>query len=115
MRIGILGGGLGGISLAYFLQHIERIKKIEILEKENEPGGLCRSFNINGINFDIGPHVIFSKDVETLDLMVNILGDNKSKIRRSNKMYYKGRFIKYPFENELSALPEEDRNYCLKT
>lgn len=115
MKIGILGGGLGGISLAYFLQNNDKIKKIEILEKENEPGGLCRSFTVNGINYDIGPHVIFSKDVETLELMINILGENKNKIRRSNKIYYKERFIKYPFENELSALPEADRNYCLKT
>jgi protoporphyrinogen oxidase len=113
MKIGILGGGLGGMSLAYFLQHADRIKNIEILEKENTPGGLCRSFNIKGINYDIGPHVIFSKDQEILDFIRAMLGSNISKIRRSNKIYYKSRFIKYPFENELSALPDDDRYYCL--
>jgi protoporphyrinogen oxidase len=115
MKMGILGGGLSGISIAYFLQKNDKIDSIEILEKEREPGGLCRSFNLNGLHYDIGPHIIFSKDKEILDLMINLLGDNKNKLKRSNKIYYKKSFIKYPFENELSALPEDDRKYCLNT
>lgn len=115
MKIGILGGGLSGISTAYFLQNNKGIKSIEILEKEREPGGLCRSFNINGLYYDIGPHIIFSTDKEILDFMINILGENKNKLKRSNKIFYKNKFIKYPFENELSALSEVDREYCLNT
>jgi protoporphyrinogen oxidase len=115
MKIGIMGGGLSGISLAYFLQKNDRVDSIDILEKENNPGGLCRSFNINGSFYDIGPHIIFSRDHDMLELMINLLGDNKSKIKRSNKIYYKNKFIKYPFENDLFALPEEDREYCLNT
>lgn len=115
MKIGIMGGGLSGISLAYFLQKNDRIDSIDILEKENAPGGLCRSFNLNGLFCDIGPHVIFSKDKMILELMMNLLGDNKNKIKRSNKIYYKNKFIKYPFENNLFALPEDEREYCLNT
>lgn len=115
MRIGILGGGLAGIALAYFLQNNDRIESIEILEKESEPGGLCRSFHINGICYDIGPHAIFSRDDEMLNLMIHLLGENKSRLRRVNKIVHKGSFIKYPFENELSALPADEREYCLKT
>ncbi|MGB5217935.1 MAG: NAD(P)-binding protein [Smithella sp.] len=115
MKIGILGGGLSGIALAYFLQEYDRIESIDILEKESEPGGLCRSFQINGIFYDIGPHVIFSQDAEILDFMISLLGENKNKLRRMNKIYHKGSFIKYPFENELSALPAAEREYCLNT
>jgi protoporphyrinogen oxidase len=115
MKVGILGGGLSGISLAYFLQNNDGIESIGILEKEHDPGGLCRSFNLNGLFYDIGPHIIFSKDREILDLMINLLGENKNKLKRSNKIYYKKSFIKYPFENELSALPEDDKKYCLNT
>ena len=115
MKIGILGGGLCGVALAYFLQNNDRVESIEILEKESEPGGLCRSFQSNGICYDIGPHVIFSRDDEILDVMTGLLGENKKKLRRVNKIYHKGSFIKYPFENELSALPDADRDYCLNT
>ena len=115
MKVGILGGGLSGIATAYFLQQNDRITGIDILEKEDRPGGLCRSFYLNGLYYDIGPHVIFSKDKEILDLMIELLGENKNKLRRSNKIYYKKAFIKYPFENDLSALPPDDREYCLHT
>ena len=110
MKIGILGGGLCGIALAYYLQSNDRIASIEILEKDSEPGGLCRSFPINGIDYDIGPHVIFSRDDEILDVMTGLLGGNKNRLRRVNKIYYKELFIQYPFENGLSALPDADRD-----
>ena len=115
MKIGILGAGLSGLSLAYFLQNTKKISNIEILEKEEEVGGLCRSFNSNGIYHDIGPHIIFSKDKKILEVMLNVLGDNLQKIRRSNRILYKNRFVKYPFENGLSALPEKEKEYCVNT
>jgi protoporphyrinogen oxidase len=113
MKIGILGAGLSGITLAYLLQPDERVESIELLEKSDEPGGLCRSYPFAGIGCDVGPHIIFSKNKEVLDLMVQLLGENVHKLRRSNKIFHDGRFIKYPFENELSALSAPERDYCL--
>ena len=42
-----------------------------------------------------------------------MLKDNIQNHKRSNKIIYKNKYIKYPFENELSKLPKEDLNYCL--
>ena len=106
MTIGILGGGIAGLSLAYFLKH-----KSTILEREAHLGGLGRSFSLNGIDYDIGPHIIFSKNKEILDLHTSLLETNK--IRRSNKILHKGKLIKYPFENDLASLDKEERDYCL--
>lgn len=111
MKIGVLGGGLAGVSLAYFLQ--EKGHAVEVLEKESECGGLCRSFSKNGFSFDLGGHIIFSKDKETLDLMVKVLGKNVKRHYRNNKVWFKKRFVKYPFENGLSALDKEDNFDCL--
>lgn len=44
MKITILGGGLSALSLAYFLQDNDRIYEINVLEKDDIPGGLCRSY-----------------------------------------------------------------------
>ncbi len=114
IRYGILGGGLSALSLAYFLQEHPRINSIDILEKEDSPGGLARSYSFAGLHYDVGPHIMFSKNKEVLDLMVGLLGDNVHKLRRSNKIYHDGRFVKYPFENELSALAPHDRDWCLE-
>lgn len=113
MELTILGGGLSAISLAYFLQGRPDITKIRILEKEERCGGLCRTFEKNGVEYDVGPHIIFSKDKEILDFMNGLLGDNIDRIRRSNRILYKKRFVQYPFENDLSKLPDKDKEYCV--
>ena len=111
MKIGVLGGGLAGVSLAYFLK--EKGYDVEVLEKESECGGLCRSFSKNGFSYDLGGHIIFSKDTEILDLMVGMLGNNVQKLYRNNKIWFKNRFVKYPFENGLAELDKEEIFECL--
>lgn len=115
MKLIILGGGLSAISLAYFLQHSDKIDEIDILEKDEVLGGICRTYVKNGIEYDVGPHIIFSKNKEILGLMNNLLGENKEKHRRSNRILHKKRFVQYPFENDLSKLPQEDIDYCVNS
>lgn len=105
----ILGGGIAGLSLAHFLN-----RKTTILEAQTEAGGLCRSFYVHGVHYDVGPHILFSKNKETLDFVTGLIPTNQ--IRRSNQIYYNGRFIKYPFENFLAQLENpEEIQYCLNT
>lgn len=113
MKINILGGGLSAISLAYFLQNHNDISEINILEKDDVLGGICRTYQKNKIEYDVGPHIIFSKDKEILDLMNGLLSSNNEQHRRSNRILYKKRFVQYPFENDLSKLPQEDIDYCV--
>ena len=113
MKVAILGGGLAGISLAYFLQKKEAISEIVIFEQEAELGGLCRSFLHQGLYVDIGPHIFFSKDQEVLLFMLSIMGENQHRLRRSNRIIHKKCLVQYPFENDLSKLPKEDTDRCL--
>lgn len=112
MKLAILGGGLAAISLAYFLQDSKQIEEITILEKEDAIGGLCRSIRKDGYTYDIGPHILFSKDKEMLNLMLEVTQET-NKLRRSNQIIHKGRYVQYPFENDLSKLPPEDLNYAV--
>src|SRR3989339_1614135 len=104
----ILGAGLSGLTIADSLKD-----DILILEKEDQPGGLCRSFSFKGVPYDIGPHILFSKDQSSLEYLLSLC--KTGRLKRSNRIFHKGRFIKYPFENDLGSLPETDRDYCLRT
>lgn len=108
MQIGILGGGLSGITLQRFLNH-----DCEILEKEDRVGGLCRTFSKEGFQYDIGGHILFSKDDQIMDFVKTILARNINSCKRNNQIYYKGRYVKYPFENGLGLLEKEDIYDCL--
>lgn len=108
MKTGIIGGGISGLSLACFLEH-----DYEILEKNHQCGGLCTTFEKNGFLYDIGGHIMFSTNKDILKFEVELLGDNIHQRRRNNKIWYKGRFVKYPFENGLHVLDKEEILECL--
>lgn len=113
MKTLILGAGLSGITTAYFLQQNSGYDDITLLEMESVPGGLCRSIRKRNYIYDIGPHILFSKDKEMLQLMLSVLDEGRNDLRRSNKILYKQRQVQYPFENDLSKLPPDDLNYCI--
>ena len=108
MNIGILGGGISGLTLQRFLRHPS-----EVLEKDATPGGLCRTYWKDGFGFDVGGHILFSKHQHVTDLVDHLLGDNLNYCRRANKILFKGRYIKYPFENDLGSLEKQDCYDCL--
>jgi protoporphyrinogen oxidase len=108
----ILGGGLSGLLLARLLH--ERGEKVIVLEAEAQYGGLCRSLKAGGFTFDIGgSHIIFSKDQEVLTFMRRMIAENEQRNNRNTKIFYKGEYVKYPFENGLYELPDEDRFSCI--
>jgi protoporphyrinogen oxidase len=109
VAIGILGGGLAGLTIAAHLDH-----DCEVLEKESRGGGHCQTVQENGFTYDAGgPHIIFSRNREMVDYMVSLLGDNVHRGRRNNKIFYQGRYVKYPFKNGLFDLDPQDRFECL--
>jgi protoporphyrinogen oxidase len=106
-RTGILGAGPSGLCMAVFLK-----RDCEIVERRENVGGHAASFTRDGYTFDYGPHIMFSKNQAVLDFMIGTLGRNVMKCRRNNKISYKGRLVRYPFENDLAALDVEDNFQC---
>lgn len=112
MTTAILGGGLTGLTLARLLH--ERGEHVIVLEAGSQPGGLCRSRTEDGFTFDTGgSHIIFSRDQEVLSFMRRMIEGNEQRNDRNTKIFYKGSYVKYPFENGLSQLPPEDRFRCI--
>ena len=108
-RFCMLGGGISSLAFLHFLNG-EGI----VFEKSPTLGGLCRSFkDEDGIAWDIGPHITFSKNKEILDFIISLTPMNE--LKRSNRIFHDGRFVKYPFENDLYSLSETDNSYCLNT
>ncbi|WP_292518024.1 FAD-dependent oxidoreductase [Methanoculleus sp.] len=112
VKSAVLGGGLTGITLARLLHELG--DDVTVLEQDETIGGLCRSKRELGFTFDTGgSHIIFSRDTEVLSFMLSVLGENADRRERNTKILYKGRYVKYPFENGLYQLPDEDRFFCI--
>ncbi len=112
MKTAILGGGLTGITLARLLH--EKGGEVTVLERDPVYGGLCRTMCDSGFTFDIGgSHIIFSRDNEVLAFILDVMAENSQQNKRNTKIFYKGRYVKYPFENGLYQLPKEDLFFCI--
>ncbi len=113
-RVCVVGGGLAGLTTAYHLLRRGEDLRISLLESSSRVGGLLKSELIGGYLFDTGgSHIMFSKNVEKLSEMLSFLGGNYVRHYRNSKVYYKGIYVKYPFENGLHDLPPEERFECV--
>ncbi|MEO8906349.1 MAG: NAD(P)-binding protein [Polyangiaceae bacterium] len=100
-RVVVLGEGISGVALAAELD-----ENTEVLELRGRTGGRCETISEDGFTFDAaGPHIMFSKNKAVLALMTSVLGDNVAERRRENKIWFKGRMVKYPFENGSGSSP----------
>jgi len=66
-KIGIVGGGMLGLSLAYYLAKNGRT--VVVVEKNSELGGLAAGFKVGGANLERYYHHWFKSDVHVQELL----------------------------------------------
>jgi protoporphyrinogen oxidase len=100
----ILGAGPAGLAAASRL--VKEEKKVLLLEKDNQVGGICKTINFKGYRFDLGGHRFFTKSKEVNRLWQETLGKDFLKRPRLSRMYYKKVFFDYPIKpfNALAGL-----------
>ncbi|MDD5222760.1 MAG: FAD-dependent oxidoreductase [bacterium] len=99
-RVIIIGAGLAGLSAARELG-----PRCEVFERENEPGGLCRSQRTEGFTFDYGGHLLHFRDRRVRELVFDLLGPDLIEHKRSAWIYSKSTFTPFPFQVNLHGLP----------
>jgi protoporphyrinogen oxidase len=70
MRVGIIGGGITGLTAAYRLESAGI--KTTIIEAASDLGGLCRSYNFGPFHWDKFYHCILTSDSHLLRLIEDI-------------------------------------------
>ena len=97
----IIGAGPAGLSAAHELSKFE--KKILIIEKKPQVGGLAETKVFGSYRYDIGPHRFFTKNDEVNDLFLKVLGDDAVEVSRKTRILFKNRYFNYPL-TPLNAL-----------
>lgn len=106
----ILGSGIAGISAGYHLK--QKGQNSIIFEKDNDWGGLCGFFTINGFRFDRFVHFTFTND----EYIKNIF-ESSSPLHEHPSIsynYYKGFWLKHPAMNNLVSLPVDEKVKIIK-
>ena len=69
MKTVIIGAGLSGLSLAYYLEK-QGIKDYILLEKSSGVGGLCKSIKKEGFTFDMAIHMLHLRNEEIINCIL---------------------------------------------
>lgn len=103
-KIVILGGGPAGIGAAWRLKELG-LNNWEMYEKENFLGGLSASFkDEKGFIWDVGGHIYFSKYEYFNNVFERLMKGQFFKKERHQYIFIDGRFMPYPFQNNIRHL-----------
>ena len=113
-QVVVVGAGPAGLSCAYEL--VKHGRPALVLEQDPGcVGGLARTIEYKGFRFDIGGHRFFSKNPEIEALWTELMGERMRVRARLSRIYYRGRFYKYPLEplDALRKLGPREAVRCL--
>lgn len=96
MRFGIIGGGILGITLGYFLS--KQGVQVTIYEASDTLGGLAGPIKMDGYNIDRFYHAILTSDAHLQDLFVELGISDQYRCKETRAAFYQqGQF--YPLNN----------------
>jgi protoporphyrinogen oxidase len=103
-------------AIALWCAQAQKVTSLCANVQADGPGGLaCTATTSEGFLFDMGGHVIFSHYQyfdELLDAAVGCGDQHWNILQRVSSVRMKGRWVAYPLQNNISALPDSDK-VCL--
>lgn len=105
----IIGAGLSGISCAYYLGD-----DYLILEKDETPGGYCKTIPNNEYVWDYAGHFYHFRTEKYKKLFMDLVDEDQIiRQKKDTKIYYKDKLIDYPFQTNIHELEKEEFIECL--
>lgn len=111
MKVGIIGAGYSGLSIAKEL--IEHNYNVTVFEKENHVGGMVNTFDIFDTKLEKYYRHIFKSDKDVIEL-IKQMGLEKKLIWPSTKMGYLSNNKIYEFGTPTSLLKFKELNFIEK-
>ena len=100
MKIGIIGGGIAGLSAAYELG--KRGHKVALFEKESELGGQAGTFVVEGERLERFYHHIFTSDIDIIKVIAELgLGERLLWLDSKVGFFHRGRIYDFVTPMEL--------------
>ena len=107
----VLGAGLAGLTAA---MHLQDEHDVVVLEREDRPGGLCRSVVKDGFTFDLTGHLLHLRRPEIRALVAKLIPEDRfMKIDRRAFIHSHGTLTPYPFQVNTHGLPPQVIAECL--
>lgn len=105
----IVGAGITGLSYASYTTN-----DYLVIEKDQEPGGYCKTINQDGFIWDYSGHFFHFRDERIKrEMMAGIPVDHHLSVFKHTQIKFKDRMVDYPFQKNIHQLPQQDFIDCL--
>lgn len=101
----IIGSGPAGLGAGAFLKQNQ--KSFLILEAKPSPFGHCASFQIEGVDFDEGPHISFTSNEEVKKIFAKSCPDYLTLKPVTMVNHWNRNIIPHPVQSHLAYLPSD--------
>jgi len=109
----IIGGGISGIFLGRQLKD-KGDRNFLILEKDNHAMGLCRSFKMGNLYYDVGAHALHREAIVASRILSKYINtDNIYCQKRKAKVFAFNKLVSHPLQLHLYYLPFILKIRCL--
>ncbi len=107
----VLGGGVTGLAAARTLAAAG--EEFVVLEREEEPGGHCRSIAAGRYSFDRSGHFLHSADPAMREWILALPGLSWKETARDARVFLRGTLTPYPFQANLHGHDPDFVARCL--
>lgn len=105
----IIGAGMSGIAYATFTD-----KDYIIIEKDNEIGGYCKTVKKGDYIWDYSGHFFHFRNDDMKELVCKYINpETLKKVNKITKIYYRGKYIDFPFQKNIHQLDKQEFIDCL--
>ena len=104
----IIGAGLTGLAAAQVLG-----RRAVVVERETEPGGLCRSVAVDGFTFDYTGHLLHLRDARVRQRLQRLLPGQLATVIRRAAVHMCATQVPFPMQANLHGLPRDVATECL--
>lgn len=105
----IIGAGISGLSYAAFTKN-----EYKIIEKSESIGGYCKTIKQDGFTWDYSGHFFHFKNKGIKNFVLEKMKDQKIlDIEKSTQIYYKEKYIDFPFQKNIHQLDQQEFIDCL--
>ena len=106
----IIGAGVTGLAFANYIKSNNYL----ILEKENKPGGYCKTIYKDGYIWDYSGHFYhFNNEILRQEFLNNLGYENIIIKDKNTKIFYNKLLIDYPFQSNIHQLSKDEFIECL--
>jgi len=105
----VIGAGISGLGFANWIRERDAGARVLVLEREDEPGGYCRTVRRAGFVWDYSGHFFHFKHPEIESwLRARMPGQVIETVTKQSVIRYAGRDIEFPFQKNIHQLPQDE-------